>query len=224
MLAQVRKVPKGWFRKVLKVSKESGEGLEGSGEFRCGLLPCNLAMCDCSRERLRRVPFKNLLWYSSANHHHLIIIIFSSSSHHDHLLIIISPSSSSSFPSLPLAFLFFSNLAQPSSHEKRARCNPSQEKCVSSVKNCGVFAIFWFLEQPSAGIRLSSVKNWFFFASFGVPGAPFSGKTRVECQKLGFFCVFGVPKSVLGIVLTIRFALYGRVFNPFPRWKKVVAD
>ena len=177
-----------------------------------------------SRERLRRVPFKNLLWYSSANHHHLIIIIILSSSSSHHHLIIISPSSSSSFPSLSLAFLFFSNLAQPNSHEKRARCNPSQGKCVSSVKNWGVFAIFEFLEQPSAGIQLSSVKNWCFFASFGVPGAALSGKTRVKCQKLVFFCVFGVPESVLRIVLTICFALYGPFFNSFPRWKKVVSD
>ena len=90
---------------------------------------------------------KNLLWYSSANHHrHLIIIIISSSSSsssHHHLIIIIIIFSSSSHHhhhhlsplSLSLAFLFFSNLAQPSSHEKRARCNPSQGKCVSSVKN-----------------------------------------------------------------------------------------
>ena len=96
----------------------------------------------CSRERLRRVPFEKspviFVCQSSSSHHHhfiiIIIIIISSSSHHHHLLIIISPSSSS-FPSLSLAFLFFSNLAQPSSHEKRARCNPSQGKCVSSVKN-----------------------------------------------------------------------------------------
>ena len=76
-----------------------------------------------------------------------------------------------------------------------------------------VFAIFQFLEQPSAGIRLSSVKNCGFFASFGVPGAPLSGKTKVKCQKLMVFCVFGVPKSVLRIVLTIRFASYGRFFE-----------
>ena len=75
------------------------------------------------------------------------------------------------------------------------------------------FCDFQFLEQPSAGIRLSSVKNWVFFASFGVPGAPLSGKTRVECQKLRVFCVFGVPESVLRIVLTIRFASYGRFFE-----------
>ena len=43
-----------------------------------------------------------------------------------------------------------------------------------------------------------------------MPGAPLSGKTRVECQKLVVFCVFGMPESVLRIVLTIRFALYGR--------------
>ena len=109
--------------------------------------PSSLVMLGycLSRERLRRVPFKKspvifICQSSSSHHHHLIIIIIiiiiSSSSHHHHLLIIISPSSSS-FPSLSLslAFLFFSNLAQPSSHEKRARCNPSQGKCVSSVKN-----------------------------------------------------------------------------------------
>ena len=88
-----------------------------------------------SRERLRRVPFKNLLWYSSSSssaHHHLTIIIIiiiiisssSSSSHHHHhhhliiliiiiiiIFIIISSSPSSSFPSLSLAFLFFPILA-----------------------------------------------------------------------------------------------------------------
>ena len=88
-----------------------------------------------SRERLRRVPFKKssvifVCQSSSSHHHHHLIIISSSSHHHHHLTIIII------FPlSLSLAFLFFSNLAQSSSHEKRARCNPSQGKCVSSVKN-----------------------------------------------------------------------------------------
>ena len=43
--------------------------------------------------------------------------------------------------------------------------------------------------HPSQGKRGSSVKNW--------------------C----FFCVFGVPESVLRIVLTIRFASYGRFFR-----------
>ena len=67
---------------------------------------------------------KNILWYSSANHHHLIIIIVisSSSSSHHHLIIIIFSSSSHhhhhhlSPLSLLLffSFLFFSNLAQPS--------------------------------------------------------------------------------------------------------------
>ena len=87
---------------------------------------------------------------SSSAHHHLIIIIIiiisSSSSHHHHhhhhhhhliiiiIIIIIIISSSSSFPSLSLAFLFFSILAQPSSHEKRARRNPSQGKCVFRAK------------------------------------------------------------------------------------------
>ena len=36
-------------------------------------------VCDFSRERLRRVPFKNLLWYSFPYHHQHLII---SSSHH----------------------------------------------------------------------------------------------------------------------------------------------
>ena len=51
------------------------------------------------------------------------------------------------------------------------------------------------------------------FCDFFWPGAPLSGKTRVKCQKLRVFCVFGVPESVLRIVLTIRFATYGRFFE-----------
>ena len=174
---------------------------------------------------------KHLLLYSSANHHHLIIIIVissssssSSSSSHHHLIIIIFSSSSHHHQhhlsplSLSLAFLFFSILAQPSSHEKRARCNPSQGKCVSSVKNWGVFAIFQFLEQPSAGIRLSSVKNWVFFASFGVPGAPLSGQTRVECQKLMVFLV--CPEVSWG--LCWRFVLpHTAVFSREEKWAKI---
>ena len=41
-------------------------------------------------------------------------------------------------------------------------------------------------------------------------GTPLSGKTRVTCQKQMVFCDFGVPESVLRIVLTTRFATYGR--------------
>ena len=67
-----------------------------------------------SRERLRRVLFKNLLWYSFPHHHH--------HHHHHHHLIIIIIIIIIIFPlSLSLAFLFFSDLAQPSSHEKCAR-------------------------------------------------------------------------------------------------------
>ena len=146
---------------------------------------------------------------SSAHHHQLIII---SSAHH-HFIIISSSSSSSSssshhhhhltiiiiiiFPSLSLAFLFFSILAQPSSHEKRARCNPSQGKCVFRTKKCQklrvfcdfnffgatlcgnpavecqklrVFCEFFFGPvHPSQGKRGSSVKNWFFFAFLVCP-------------------------------------------------------
>ena len=63
-----------------------------------------------SRERLQRVPFKNLLWYSSANHHHLIIIIVissSSSSHHHHHHLIIISSSSSSHHHLTIIIIIF---------------------------------------------------------------------------------------------------------------------
>ena len=94
-----------------------------------------------SQERLRRVPFKNLLWYSSAHHHQLIIISSSSHHHHHHHLIIVLISSSS-FPSLSLAFLFLSVLAQPSSYEKRARRNPSQGKCVFRAKKCQKLMVF----------------------------------------------------------------------------------
>ena len=77
---------------------------------------------------------------SSFHHHH------HRHHHHHHLIIIIiSPSSSSSFPSLSLAFLVFSILAEPNSHEKRARCDPSQEKCVFQSKKCqklNVFGVF----------------------------------------------------------------------------------
>ena len=73
------------------------------------------------------------------------------------------------------------------------------------------FFNFWSNPLRESGCRVS--KTGFFFASFGVPGAPLSGKTRVKCQKLRVFCVFGVPESVLRIVLTIRFASYGRFFE-----------
>ena len=121
---------------------------------------------------------------SSYQHHHQLIIISSFHHHHYLIIIIIISPSSSSFPSLSLAFLFFSILAQPSSHEKRARATPLRENAFfgpKSSKNWWFFAIIFFLEQPSAGI-----------------------------QKLLFFCDFGVPESVLRIVLTIRFATYGR--------------
>ena len=82
-----------------------------------------------SRERLRSVPFKNLLWYLFAYHRYLIIIIIISSSSHHHLIIISSSShhhliiisssshhhpiiisSSSSSSSLSLFLLPFSSL------------------------------------------------------------------------------------------------------------------
>ena len=71
-------------------------------------LPCSL-----SRERLRRVRFKNLRWYSSAYHHQLIIILSSSqhliisSSHH---LIISSSYHHHLLFSLSLSFFFLSLL------------------------------------------------------------------------------------------------------------------
>ena len=60
---------------------------------------------DISRERLRRVPFKNLLWYSFPYHHHLIII--SSSSHHFIIIIIFFSLSLSFFLSLSLSLSLY---------------------------------------------------------------------------------------------------------------------
>ena len=143
--------------------------------------------------------------FISFHRHHLIIIIIiispsSSSSHHHHHL---SPLS------LSLAFLFFSILAQPSSHEKRARCNPSQGKCMSRGKKgekvrvfCD-FQCFGLCGNPAVQCQKLRV-----FCDFFWSGAPLSGKTRVECHKLMVFCDFGVPKFVLRIVLTTRFATY----------------
>ena len=97
-----------------------------------------------SRERLRRVPFKNLLWYSSANHHHLIIISSSSSSHHHFTIIIII------FPlSLSLAFLFFSNLAQPSATPLR-----QSARRVSKTEGFLRFLNFWSNPLRESGCRV----------------------------------------------------------------------
>ena len=68
----------------------------------------------------------------------------------------------------PSSSLFFSILAQPSSHEKRARCNPSQGKCVFRAKKCQKLRVFCD----------------FFF------GATLCGNPAVECQKLRVFCEF----------------------------------
>ena len=42
---------------------------------------------------------------------------------------------------------------------------------------------------------------------------PSQRKRGSSVKNLGFFCDFGVPESVLRIVLTIRFATYGRFLN-----------
>ena len=123
-----------------------------------------------SGERLRRVRFKGFVLKISCGFRFLIIIISSSSHHHHHhLIIIISPSSSSSSPSLSLAFLFFSILAQPSSHEKRAQRNPSQGKCVLRAKKCQKLRVF----------------------CFSIFRATLCGNPAVKCQKLRFFAIFG---------------------------------
>ena len=89
---------------------------------------------------------------------------------------------------------------------------PLRESACRVSKTEGFLRFFNFWNNPlrESGCRVSKTGG---FASFGVPGAPLSGKTRVECQKLRVFCVFGVPESVLRIVLTIRFASYGRFFE-----------
>ena len=60
--------------------------------------------------------------------------------------------------------------------------------------------------QPLSGNPAFECQKLRVFCDFFLVG-------RVECQKLGFFCVFGGPESVLRIVLTIRFASYGRFFE-----------
>ena len=92
-----------------------------------------------SRERLRRVPFKNLLWYSFPYHHHHHLIITSSSSHHLIIIIIFFSLSLSlslslfffllpfSSPSLSVALLSLLFSAHCSGVENHARANPLRE-------------------------------------------------------------------------------------------------
>ena len=75
------------------------------------------------------------------------------------------------------------------------------------------FCDFNFFGATPCGNPAVECQKLKVFCEFFWPGALLSGKTRVKCQKLMFFCVFGVPESVLRIVLTIRFATYGRFFE-----------
>ena len=136
-------------------------------------LPISDLHLKFSRERLRRVPFKNLLWYPSA-HHHQLIIISSSSSAHNHFIIISSSSSSSShhhhhltiFIIFPLSLSWFSFLLYFSATAvgtKNVPAQPLSGKMRFSgqkvPKTEGFLRIFSCSKQPSAGIQLSSVKN-----------------------------------------------------------------
>ena len=89
---------------------------------------------------------------------------------------------------------------QPLSGKVRVECQKTE----------GFLRFFLVGRTPlrESGCRVSKTEAIFFWS-----GAPLSGKTRVECQKLVVFCVFGGPESVLRIVLTIRFASYGRFFE-----------
>ena len=133
---------------------------------------------------------------SSSAHHHIIIIISSSSFHHQfhhhhHLIIIIiiSPSSSS-FPSLSLAFLFLSILAQPSSHEKRVRATPLRENAFGpkNAKNWGFFAIF-FWSNPLRESSCRVLKTDGFLQIF-LARCTRLRKNKGRVSKTGFFLRF----------------------------------
>ena len=92
----------------------------------------------------------------------------------------------------------------------------SQGKCVFRAKKCQkltVFCEFNFFGATLCGNPAVECQKLRVFCEFFWPGAPLSGKTRVKCQKLRVFCVFGVSGFVLRIVLTTRFATYGRFFE-----------
>ena len=112
---------------------------------------CLVSKSNCKGFRLKvscGIRLLIIISSSSYHHHHQLIIISSSFHHHYYhhyliIIIIILPSSSSyhlhlSPLSLSLTFLFFSILAQPSSHEKRARATSLRENAFfgpKSVKN-----------------------------------------------------------------------------------------
>ena len=80
-----------------------------------------------------------------------------------------------------------------------------------------VFCDFDFFGATLCGNPTVECQKLRVFCDFFWSGASLSGKTRVECQKLRVFCDFGVPEFVLRIVLTTRFATYGR----FPQQRKL---
>ena len=135
------------------LTRATGSLAGGVPGCRGGLRP---ALFLLSRERLRRVPFKNLLWYSFPYHHHLIIIsssshhhlITSSSSHHHHLLLSLSLFLSSSFlfsVSLSLALLsllFSAHRSGVGNHAQTTLCGNPAVECqklhiaISACPNC----------------------------------------------------------------------------------------
>ena len=80
-------------------------------------------------------------------------------------------------------------------------------------KTEGFLRFYFFGSNPlrESGCRVS--KTVFFLRVFFGPVHPSQGKQGSSVKNWGFFCVFGVPESVLRIVLTIRFATYGRFFE-----------
>ena len=70
------------------------------------------------------------------------------------------------------------------------------------------FYFFWSNPLRESGCRVSKTEG--FLRVFFGPVHPSQGKRGSSVKNWCFFCDFGVPESVLRIVLTIRFATYGR--------------
>ena len=81
------------------------------------------------------------------------------------------------------------------------------------VSKTEVFAIFEFLEQPSAGIRLSSVKNWVFLRVLVWPVHLSQRKQGSSGDFLRFLACLKVFENCAHDL----FCLIRPFFKPFPR-------
>ena len=90
---------------------------------------------------------------------------------------------------------------------------PLRESACRVSKTEGFLRFFNFWSNPlrESGCRVS--KTGIFLRVLVCPVHPSQGKRGWSVKNWVFFCVFGVPESDLRIVLTIRFASYGRFFE-----------